>query len=380
VPSDPAAASEQLPWLAFTGRWGQREASFYNGPTGPNTKDQWTHPLTWSDDEGVPLSYAVPASGLFGTQATSSFCGIVQTGSDLLRLGLARPALTVLALTVVALLVAWLVRRTTWRPAAPLRLGRRRSTGQVVASVWRMYLRRFPLFAGIGTPIAVATVLPGVAQVWLAPLVQASGGGPLARGLALAAGLLLTLLAPLTLLLGQAAVMHSVAEIDAGRAVGVRSAYAAALRRGIPLAVTLAVVSAVVLACALTVVLVPVGLVVLVGSLLVIPVIVLEGRGGWPAVRRSGQLVRPRWVKVVVLVAVTTGLVLSIGPVLGTALILVTSLPFVVSNAIAGIVYALLVPISALNTVYVWADAVVSDALDPAREKVTELPAEAVLR
>jgi hypothetical protein len=125
---------------------------------------------------------------------------------------------------------------------------------------------------------------------------------------------------------------------------------------------------------------VPVGLVVLVGSLLVIPVIVLEGRGGWPAVRRSGQLVRPRWVKVVVLVAVTTGLVLSIGPVLGTALILVTSLPFVVSNAIAGIVYALLVPISALNTVYVWADAVVSDALDPPREKVTELPAEAVLR
>jgi hypothetical protein len=380
VPTDSTAAADQFPWLGFTGRWGQREASFYNGPTGPNTKDQWTHPLTWSDDEGVALSYAVPASGLFGTQATSSFCGIVQTGSDLLRLGLARPALTLLALTVVALLVAWLVRRTTWRPSAPLRLGRRRSTGQVVASVWRMYLRRFPLFVGIGTPIAVATVLPGVAQVWLTALAESTGGGPLSRGLALVAGLLLTLLAPLTLLLGQAAVMHSVCEIDAGRTVGVRSAYAAALRRGIPLVVTLVAVSAVVLVCALTVVLVPVGLVVLVGSLLVIPVIVLEGRGGWPAVRRSGQLVRPRWVKVVVLVAVTTALVLSAGPVLGTALILVTSLPFVVSNAIAGIVYALLVPISALNTVYVWADAVVSDALDPRQEKVSELPAEAVLR
>ncbi len=53
VPSDAAAVGAAYPWLDFTGRWGQREASFYNGPTGPNTKDQWTHPLTWSEEEGV---------------------------------------------------------------------------------------------------------------------------------------------------------------------------------------------------------------------------------------------------------------------------------------------------------------------------------------
>ena len=40
VPSDAAAVGAAFPWLAYTGRWGQREKSFYNGPTGPNTKDR----------------------------------------------------------------------------------------------------------------------------------------------------------------------------------------------------------------------------------------------------------------------------------------------------------------------------------------------------
>ena len=75
---------------------------------------------------------------------------------------------------------------------------------------------------------------------------------------------------------------------------------------------------------------------------------------------------RQRWVKVVVLVALTTCLVLAVGPLLGTVLILGTSLPFAVSNAVAGIVYALLIPLVALNTLYVYADVVVRDAARPA--------------
>ena len=67
------------------------------------------------------------------------------------------------------------------------------------------------------------------------------------------------------------------------------------------------------------------------------------------------------------------------GPILGTVLILGTSLPFVVSNAVAGIVYALLVPIIALNTLYVYADIVVREQLDPSVDKVTVLPAEVTL-
>ena len=48
IPSDPAAAESAFPWIAFEGRWGELQKAFFNGPTGPNMKDQWTHPIEWS--------------------------------------------------------------------------------------------------------------------------------------------------------------------------------------------------------------------------------------------------------------------------------------------------------------------------------------------
>jgi hypothetical protein len=380
VPSEASAVGAAYPWLDFTGRWGQREKSFYNGPTGPNTKDQWTRPLTWTDTEGVDTAYAVPASGLFGTQATSAFCGIVTTGSEALRLAMNNPAWAALALVALSVVVAWLVRRTTWSPAAPLRLARRRSTGQVVGAVWRMYLGRVLLFAGIGLPLAVATVLPAVATIWMTSAAESlDGNQTLYRLVVAAAGLVLVALALMTLSVAEAAAMVAVRDIDEDRPVGIRSAYGGALRRAVPLLLTQAGIILVLVLCSLTVLLIPLAVVGLVLSLLVTPVVLFENRSGWAAVRRSAHLVRVRWVKVVVLVALTSGLVLAVGPVLGTALILGTSLPFVVSNAVAGIVYALLVPILALNTLYVYADVVVREQLDPAVETVSVLPAEATL-
>ena len=35
IPSDPAAAEAAFPWIAFEGRWGELQAAFFNGPTGP---------------------------------------------------------------------------------------------------------------------------------------------------------------------------------------------------------------------------------------------------------------------------------------------------------------------------------------------------------
>ena len=380
VPSDAGQVTAAYPWLGYTGRWGQREASFYNGPTGPNTKDQWTRPLTWTDDEGAATAYAVPASGLYGTRATSAFCGIVGTGSDLLRLAMNNLAIAALAMLAVAAVVTWLVRRTTWRPSSPLRLVRRRSTGQVIAAVWRMYLGRLVLFVSIGLPIAVATVLPGVATVWVTSTAEAMSGSSSTReALVAVAGLLLAALSPIMLSLGQAATMFATREIDEGREVGPLRAYGGALRRAVPLLLTQAAIAIVGLLMLLTVVLIPVMLVLVVSSLLITPVVLFERLSGWKAVRRSAHLVRRRWLKVVVLVALTNGLVLAIGPVLGTALILGTSLPFAVSNAVAGVVYALFIPLVALNAVYVYADVVVRDELEPRAEKAAELPAEATL-
>jgi hypothetical protein len=380
IPSDAAAISQDLPWLDYTGRWGQRERSFYNGPTGPNTKDQWTAPLTWTDEEGADVSYAVPASGIYGTEATTFFCTVVASGSDALRLAMSNPGWAVLLLIGAALMVAWLVRQTTWQPSEPLRLARRRSTGQIIAAVWRLYLRRLPLFLGIGLPIAVTTTLPGVAQVWLDSSSEALGGTEGAPGLLVVLGsIVLTLLAPINLVLGQSAVAVAAREIDAGRPIGVLGAYAGAFRRGGAALLTVGLFAILLAALLLTVVLSPVAVVLLVAGLLMLPVVVLEGSSGWTAFRRSALLVRPRWIKVVVLVGLTTGTALAIGPILGTTLILATSLPFAVSNAVSGVVYALLVPIVGLAYVYVYADAVARHELEPRQPRSGSLPAEVTL-
>ena len=49
-PQRPAQARAEFPWIAFEGRWGELQPAFFNGPTGPNLKTQWTEPIAWSDD------------------------------------------------------------------------------------------------------------------------------------------------------------------------------------------------------------------------------------------------------------------------------------------------------------------------------------------
>jgi hypothetical protein len=74
IPNDPAEARARYPWIDFQGRWGELQRAFFNGPTGPNLKTQWTEPITWSED-WRDRSYAVPAGGALGTGATDFFCG-----------------------------------------------------------------------------------------------------------------------------------------------------------------------------------------------------------------------------------------------------------------------------------------------------------------
>ena len=83
IPSDPEAAREEFPWIAFEGRWGERQKAFFNGPTGPNLKTQWNEPIEWSEG-WRERSYAVPTSGVLGTGATDFFCSAVETGSSAL--------------------------------------------------------------------------------------------------------------------------------------------------------------------------------------------------------------------------------------------------------------------------------------------------------
>ena len=380
IPSDPAAAAEAFPWITFQGRWGELERAFFNGPTGPNLKTQWTEPIEWSKG-WRERSYAIPTAGVLGTGATDFFCAGVAAGSRGLVGLLRSPALTLLVLAVVVALAIFGVRRTRWRPATPLHLARRRRWGQILSSAGRMYLTHPRLFLGIGllfiplgAVIAVvqAVIVGGFGLLGVETTGEAAGA---LLFLVVAVGATLTLLG---LGLVQAASACALVELDTGRTIGPVDAYRAALQRTRPLLGGLGIAVAVVLVLDATTVLIPVAIWVAVRWLLLAQVVELEGRSARGALRRSAELVRGRWLRVGSLVGVGALIALALGPLLGALLIFLTSAPLPLLNIVAGIVYAMAMPFVALTSSYVYFDARVREELEQ-EEAPSVLPAEIAL-
>lgn len=379
IPSDPARARVAFPWIGYRGHWGQQAEIFYNAPTGPNTKDIWEAPITVQRERSHDQSYAVPASGLFGTQATDLFCNGVADGSDVLRMATDSPArlLFVVALLVIVVLV--LIRRTRWRPTAPLRLGRRRHGGQILAAAARIYLARWRTFVGIGmVTIPVFLAAAGVQSLLVeTPAVAGVPTGGEAGGLrVVVAGLITATLVGATLVLVLAATARAVVELDAGRPVSAASAYRGVRPHLRSLVGALAVATFLVSVCTVTVFLVPLAVVLAVAFALFVPVVELERRTAWGGLQRSAHLVRRRMLKVSTLLALAVLLAFAVGPAVGMLVLLVTSAPFAVVNVVAGIAFAFLMPYIGLTMTYVYVDArLASEAAASAPDSDT-LPAE----
>ncbi len=377
IPSSAGAARESFPWIAFEGRWGELQPAFFNGPTGPNLKGQWTEPIEWSQG-WRSRSYAVPTAGVLGTGATDFFCTSVETVSKGLVSLLRNPPLTLLLLGLLIAVVVFAATRTRWRPSAPLRLRRRRSWGQIVTSATRMYASRARLFLALGVlfiPLGFlvalfeALVLGGFGLAGVDTTGDAAGVLAL---LVVGIGSTLTLLA---VVLVQAATACAFDEIDARRPVGPIGAYRLALTKLRPLAGGLAIAVAVCVVLAATWVLIPVAVWLAVRWALLAQAVELEDRSGRAGLRRSAELVRGRWLRVGSLVGLSVVLALAVGPLLGALLIFITSAPLALLNVVAGVVYALTMPLVALITTYVYADASVRVELEP-RAAPVELPAE----
>ena len=376
IPSDPAAAAQAFPWIEFEGRWGELQEAFFNGPTGPNLKRQWAEPISWSEG-WRDRSYAVPTGGVFGTSATDFFCTAVERGSRGLILLLRNPALVALVLAALAALVVFVAVRATWTPVAPLRVGRRRSWGQILSASGSMYVRHARLFLGIGLVLVPILLVSTVLQ-WLAleglGLAGISSTGEGAGGSALVAVIIGTTVALLGLGLVQAATACALVELDARRPVGPVAAYARALRRLRPLLVAIGLFVLAWVALTATTVLIPVAVWLAVRWCLLAPIVELEQAGGPASLRRSGELVRGRWWRTASLVGLSAGISLVAGPLLGAVLIFVVDAPLAMLNVVAGVVYTAALPFVALVTAYAYVDARTRAELERPAER--ELPAE----
>jgi hypothetical protein len=377
IPSDAQAAVAAYPWIDFEGRWGELQAAFFNGPTGPNLKTQWTKPITWSEG-WRDRSYAVPTAGVFGTGATDFFCGAVERGSRGLILLLRSPGLVALLLVVLAGVIAFIVIRPTWTPVAPMRLGRRRSWGQILSASATMYVRRPLVFLGLGLLLIPVSLVTALLQ-WLAleglDAFDFVTTGEFAGGSAFLALVIGTTLVLLSLALVQAAATCALVAIDREEHVHAVKAYAEALRRIRPLLGSSAVFVLVWIVLSATIFLIPVAIWIAIRWCLLAPVAALEEGRAKGVLPRSRELVRRRWLKTASLVGLSAAIALGLGPLLGALLIFVVDAPLAVLNLVAGVVYAAALPFVGLVTAYVYFDARTRVELEPVVDE-RELPAE----
>ncbi|WP_217915441.1 hypothetical protein [Miltoncostaea marina] len=382
IPSDPSAARRQYPWIGFEGGWGERHTSFYNAPTGPNMKDQWTHPIAWTG-EWRDRSLAFAGGGALGTSATDFFCGAVAWGSERFRQFNEDPAPVVGVLAVLAALAVWGLSRATWLPSAPLRVARRRAWGQVLAAAGRIYARRFAVFGGIGIVLLPITVGIGLLQTLVLRTSGALGvqTGEGAEGLlgftVLAAGSIVTLLG---FGLVQLVTVHALMDVDAGRHATPLRALRAAVPGLLPLCAALAIAVVVVTLLSASVILLPLAIWLAVRWSLIAPVIAAERVPPRVALARSSLLVRGDWLKVASLTIVGAAVALVVGPLAGALMIFFTDLPGTTANVVAGVVYALVIPFVALTTAYAYLDIRVGEELAGGpKERRGDLPAEIAL-
>jgi hypothetical protein len=381
LPASDEAARAAHPWLGFEGRWGEQQPSFYNGPTGPNAKPQWSRPIAWSEESWRAHSYAVVGGASLGPRATDFFCGAVEGGSDLLRGASRRPGLVLGGVSALVALLVWTALRTEWRPSAPLRLARRRAWGQILTSSWRMYAGHPRLFVGIGLLFVPVSLAISGAQLAVlrftglaARLASEGEANTLMAAAALAVGLAVGLIA---FAAAQAACAHAMSRLDAGRRVTALEAWRRALPRTPSLAGALAALAAAIALLLATGVGAPVAAWLAGRGSLLAQAVQLERRPARDALRRSFAVVRGRWWRVALLLSGVTGAALLPGPLLGSALLLATGAPFALVNLASSLVYAITLPFVAIATTYLFHDLRVRARLAPsARAAEDVLPAE----
>ncbi len=381
VPTDADAYLSAYPWLGFEGHWGELQPAFFNGPTGPNLKPQWTSPITWAEEHWREQAFALPGGDALMPQATTFFCEAVAAGSALLTKATRNPQGGLFLLVALAGVFVWGVTRTRWKPGAPLRLARRRATGQLLAAARRLYTHNVLLFATIGLifiPIALLVVGLQAGLFLLTDLGAledvAGASNPVLMAFVAGMSLIFTLIG---LGLVQAVVAHAMGEIDAGRPVSARGAYREVLKGRRPLLGAILIMAAVITALSVTFFLVPVALWLLVRWSVAAQVVVVESVTAAAALRGSSRLVRRHWLRTLATVVGVAGIALTAGPFIGALALLGTDAAFWVTNLIAGIIYVFALPFVAVVTTYLYFDLRVRHATEPDhRDEVlpSELP------
>ena len=354
-------------WLSYTGRWGQLEAGFNNGPTGPNTKTVWREPFTWMNGTR-DSSPTVPDAALIGPSVSSAFCGAVARVTGFLNLA-AETLPGAIAVAVAGLLIVLAgVNLTTWRPAPLYPLRQVRALGQLLIATGRLY-RRYagPLLAIALASLLIMAVVYGLE--WL--LLRAAGSASSSAATFTAAGITLsisnsaaigrTLATPV----GSAAVTAFVRNLDQQEPGGFLAAWKLTVSRLWRLIAVQLLAAVLVLLLLITIIGIPYGIRKFVDWQFGQQEILFRDRSIRQALRGSARTVHGHWWHTAA-VAVTFWLFSEVpGPLLGFAL-LFTTLPIRSVDLFGSVISTLLVPVVGVGRTLLYFDLAARRAAQPA--------------
>ncbi len=366
VPTEPGPDSP-FAWLTYEGHWGQRENGFNNGPTGAATKDRWTEPLTWMEEIRT-TSPRLPVGSILGPTVTKAFCGTVASVTSFMNESERNRWLLYAVPGLLLALIAFVVWRTTWRPANIAELRLPRAFGQLLRTSGKLYRHHWRVFGAIGVS-AIPIVGGATALSWLLT------GGDTGRTLDDKAGLsgLHVALGEVIADIGQpiagaivsAAVIVAIRQLDQTGSAGFLGAYRGVWERFKRVIGARLLAMVALLLMVLSIVGIPFAAWKYVGWLFVQQQILFEDRGVRDSFRGSSELVRGRWWYTLRVAAFFWLVSVVIGPFLGFALIF-TTLPLLLINFIGSVVFALLIPYVAIGQTLLYFDLQVTERA-PAR-------------
>jgi hypothetical protein len=364
IPTFPTTTG-RFKWLTYFGHWGEKEAGFNNGPTGPLTKKQWLEPFSWMEKQRS-TSPRVPGGSFAGPAVTGAFCGAVSTVSDVINVeSRSRPA-AIAMIAVPALLLILFVGVTRWGPVDLTELRRRRAFGQIVRAARRLYGRHWRTMVPIGLS---ALVLVGAVR-GLAALIAGQRGVDSATGRAGAhlalADTIESLGQPIAGALVAAVVIFAVRLLVETGAMGFLDSWRGVLRRFWRVAAGSLLPYLGALALFITVIGIPYAIYKFVCWQFVQQEILIEDKGIRDAFRASSERVRGRWWHTVRALGFFWLLSIAAGPVLGFTLIF-TNISLLWINVIGSVVFALLVPYVALGRTLLYFDLGVRAEEEPAK-------------
>jgi hypothetical protein len=360
VPQDARAALAAFPWLGYEGRWGERRRGFYDAPTGPSTKDEWTQPIAWASETWRSKSFALAGGRSLGPTATKFFCRAVGGASTALLLVARHPSASAAVVVVALAVLLWLATRTRWRPGPSTELRQQRSWGSVVTGAARTYGGNVRLFLQVGAIFAVLGVLVGVLQYLLfrlgalSPLVDAFGrSNGLTETVVLGFGGLLNVFG---LVVAQSACALALLELERSGHASAAEVYRATLRRLAPLLGGLLLLVLVNAVLDLTLIGLPIAIWLTIRWSLLAQAVALDGESATGSLHRSARLVRGQWWRAASLTVFVTGVALLLGPFVGALLLFATNASFDAVNLASDLVYVFALPFAAIATTYLYFD------------------------